>query len=209
MTLPLATVVRPQAIPQLGTSTAEDSAITTMIAQADAVLAEWCGFPPASASVDPTLESTTYTHYLDGPSPRDARLIRLPVRPVASITSIHDDQDRDWTYDADDLVDSGDYTLDGVDGTVWLHDDAAHGTAWGAGRRVLKVIYVAGYDTGADARITRAIVALVAHWWAQRSMAGQTSVTLTDTTITAADRMIPAHVREMLTGIRMWEAGIG
>lgn len=209
MTLPTAAVVRTHGLPELGASTAEDSNIDTLIARADSVLAEYCGFPAASASVDPTLESTTYTHYLNGPSVMDGRLIRLPVRPVTSVTSIHDDQDRDWTYGAADLVDSGDYTLDGVKGEVWLHDDAAHGTSWGSGARILKVIYVAGFDTGADTRITQAITALVAHWWSTRYTAGQESVTLTDTTISASPKMIPDHVRELVAGIKMWEAGIG
>lgn len=208
MTLPTAAIVRTHGLTQLGASTSEDSNLTVLIARADAVLASWCGFPAASASVDPTLEATTYTHYLTGPSATDPTALLLPVRPVTSVTSIHDDDDRDYSYGASDLVDSGDYTLDGVEGRVYLHADSTHG-AWGTGPRRIKAIYVAGYDTGADARITQGITALVAHWWSTRNMSGQSAVTLTDTTITAAEFEIPAHVRQIMWPIRLAEQGLG
>ena len=208
MTLPTAAVVRTHGIPQLGASTLEDTNITTLIARADAVLAEWCGFPAASSSAAPTLEATTYTHYYDGPSPFDATMLTLSVRPVTSVTSIHDDTDRNWTYDAADLVDSGDYTLDEIEGRIYLHNDSNHGT-WRTGRRTIKAIYVAGYDTGSDGRITQGITALVAHWWSQRPNAGMDTLTVGDVTVTPEDRQIPPHVREIMWPIRLAENGLG
>lgn len=208
MTLPTAAVVRANGIPQLGSSTSEDANLTTLIARADSVLASWCGFPGVDGSTAPTLEASTYTHYLSGPMERDERVLLLPVRPVTSVTSIHDDTDRDWSYGASDLVDSGDYTLDEVEGRVYLHTDSAHGS-WRRGLRQIKVIYVAGYDTGADARITQGITALVAHWWQQRNTPGMESVTLTDTTITTLAPEIPAHVREIMWPVRLPELGLG
>jgi len=208
MALPTAAVVRANGIPQLGTSTTEDVNIATMITRADAVLAAWCGFPKVDQATDPTLEAATYTHYLNGPDQREARQLTLPVRPVVSITSIHDDTDRDWSYGAADLVASGDYTLDEVEGRVYLHSDSAHGY-WRAGLRQIKVIYSAGYATGTDVRITQGITALVAHWWQQRNTPGMTAVTLTDTTITALEPEIPAHVREIMWPVRLVEVGLG
>lgn len=208
MTLPTAAVVRTHGIPSLGGNTGEDTNIDTLIARADAVLATWCGFPSPAQGTDPTLEATTYTHFLNGPSETDGRVLLLPVRPVASVTSIHDDTDRDWTYGSADLVASGDYTLDDVEGKVYLHSDAAHGY-WRKGLRQIKVIYSAGYDTGADARITQGITALVAHWWQQRHTAGIETTTLTDTTITPSAVEIPAHVREIMWQIRLPEVGLG
>lgn len=208
MTLPTAAVVRTTAIKQLGTSTSEDTLIDTLIARADAVLADYCNFPPASASVDPTLEATTYTHYLDGGAPTDGRVLLLPVRPVASVTTIHDDDDRTWDYGAADLVSSDDYTLDGVEGRVYLHSDASH-AGWTADTRAIKVVYSAGYDTGADARITQAIAMLVGHWWQSLPMNGFDSTTLTDTTIDALPMEIPNAVKEKLANVKLWEAGIG
>lgn len=207
MTLPTAAVVRANAIPQI-TGTGEDANLALLITRADAVLAEWCGFPRVDGSSYATLEAATYTHYLNGPDARSGRTLTLPVRPVTSVTSIHDDRDRDWTYGASDLVDSGDYTLDEVEGRVYLHDDSTHG-GWSAGERVIKVVYVAGYDTGAEPHITQAIAQLVAHWWGTRYSGGVEDVTLTDTTITPLDREIPPHIRQMMWPVKLPEVGIG
>jgi len=208
LTLPTAALVRTHGIPSLGTGTGEDANITVMIARADAVLAAWCGFPAASVGAQPTLEAATYTEYHDGPSALDARAIRLCVRPVTSVTSVHDDTDRDWVYGADDLVDSGDYTVAGEDGVVWLHNSSTHGS-WGVGPRILKVIYVAGYDSGSHAAITQGITALVAHWWYQKHTAGIETETLGDSTTTPLDNKIPEHVRQIMWGVRMIEVGLG
>lgn len=210
MTLPTAAVIRTSAIPELGSNSGEDSNLDTLIARADAVLAGWCGIPAASASVDPTFEATTFTHYLDGPSILDPRALILPLRPVASVTSIHDDTDRDWDYATDDLVDSGDYTLDGVEGKVYLHHDSTHGE-WGAGPRRLKVIYSSGYNSGADARITQAIGILVAHWWRSRPRLGLEGYSADggDTVSTAPSAGIPDACKEILWPIRLVATGLG
>lgn len=173
------------------------------------MLAQWCGFPEATAGSAPTLEVATYTHYLNGPNvPTEPNALRLRVRPVASITSIHDDINRDWTYDATDLVAAGDYTLDAEEGKVYLHSDSVHG-GWSSGTRILKVIYTAGFDTGSHVAVTQGITALVAHWWQQRNTAGLESVTLTDTTIEPLATEIPAHVREIMWPVRLVEVGMG
>jgi hypothetical protein len=207
MTLPLASAVRSTHLPTL-TGTGEDTAITTMIARADAMLAAWCGFPPASASASPTLESTTYTEYLDGPSALDPRALLLPVRPVASITTIHDDRDNDWTYGSADLVSSGDYVLDGRTGRVHLIDTATHG-GWSARKRAIKVVFVAGYDTGAHKIVAEAISIMVAHWWSQRNGQGKASTTAGGQSVTARPETIPDRVREMMAPLRLLEVGCG
>ena len=201
-------MVRTYGIPALGTGTGEDAELDVLIARADSVLAGWCGFPAASAGAHPTLEAATYTEYMDGPASIDPRSLRLAVRPVATITSVHDDTDRDWAYGAADLVDSGDYTLADGDGVNWLHSDATHGS-WGRDSRIIKVIYIAGYDTGAHGAITQGITALVAHWWLQRSTAGIEAETLGDSPITPSDASIPAHVRQIMWPVRILEAGLG
>jgi hypothetical protein len=206
LTLPLATAVRPTHLPHL-TGTGEDATLTTMIARADAVLAAWCGYPPASASASPTLESTTYTEYLDGPSVMEPRALVLPVRPVASITTIHDDTDGDWSYDADDLVSSDDYTLDGREGRVYLHDDSTHGS-WSSRKRAIKVVFVAGFDTGAHKIIAEAI-SILAHWWALRHGQGKAAQTAGGQSVTARPETIPDRVRELMAPFRMWEVGNG
>ena len=122
-------------IPQL-TGTAEDTDIDTMIARADAVFGRWLGYPRASTSTQSTVESTTYTHYLHGPMTTNKRAIMLPVRPVVSVTSVHDDTNLD--YGSSFLVASGDYTIDTERGIVELNPDSTHG-GWSRARRAIMV----------------------------------------------------------------------
>ncbi len=206
MTLPTAAVVRAAYLPDLS-GTAEDSTITLMIARADAVLASWCGFPSSSGTANATLEATAYTQYYSAPSPAEPRLLRLRVRPVTTLTSVAWDDDFDASYGT--TVSSGDYTLDAVDGTVWLHPDATSITEWPEQYRGIKVVYTAGYDTGADERITAAIGSLVAHWWRGRRMAGLAGVTAGDAQIEPSAGEIPANVREIMRPIRLPEVGLG
>lgn len=215
MTLPTAAVVRAGWITELGTSTAEDTLIATMITRADAVLAAWCGFPvsgstDASATLDRTLESASYTEFHDGPSTVDPGSIALRVRPVTTLTTIHDDTDRDWSYGAADLVSSGDYVLDARAGRVHLKTTSTHG-AWGVGSRILKVVYTAGYDTGSHEAIGPAIGLLVAHWWRLRHRVGGEGYTSSDgvTTAAVAAELIPEAIRAMLMPYRLVEVGLG
>jgi len=87
-----------------------------------------------------SFEYGTYTDYIDGD--HDKKFLFLKEYPVASITSIHDDIDRDYGSDA--LIDSEDYAFDPESGTVKLEAAVARGI------RNVKVIYVAGYDPMPD-----------------------------------------------------------
>lgn len=194
-------------IPAL-TGTAEDTTLDTLIARADAVLASWCGFPAASASVDPTLEATAFTEYYHAPSPREPRLLRLRVRPVTTLTSVHWDSAYDASYSTE--VVSGDRTLDGVEGTIWLHPDATSISAWPKQYRGIKVVYTAGYNTGADARITQAIAALVSHWWAMRRHLGVEGFSNEDGGMSVTSPAgIPDHVKILIAPVVLPEVGLG
>ncbi len=83
------------------------------------------------------IEQGTFTEYYDGGG--FSRIV-LKHRPVASITSIHDDMGRD--YAAATLVSSDNYTFYPDAGIV--ERDAG---AFQDGIRNIKVIYVAGYST--------------------------------------------------------------
>ena len=137
----ISTAEAKQMIPALTGST-EDTLLTSLISAAGQAMAAWCGYPSASVGVAPTMETTTYTRYQDGPG---GRLLYLDVWPVVSVTSIYDSEDR--RYGADDLVASGDYTLvEGESGLVELDWDAIHGS-WSTAPRAIKATYVAGWAT--------------------------------------------------------------
>ncbi|WP_230685362.1 hypothetical protein, partial [Streptococcus pneumoniae] len=65
------------------------------------------GYPPASASATPTMESTSYTLYLTGTGGRD---LYLPIRPTTAVASVYDDPDLDFTSSTY-LVSSSDYAI--------------------------------------------------------------------------------------------------
>ena len=137
----ISTTEAKQMIPAL-TGATEDTLLTSLISAAGQAMAAWCGSPSASAGAAPSMETTTYTRYQDGPG---GRLLVLDVWPVTSITSIFDSEDR--RYGADELVASGDYTLvEGERGLVELDWDAIHGS-WSTAPRAIKSTFVAGWVT--------------------------------------------------------------
>ena len=153
------------------TGPAEDTTLDTLIGRVGAALAAFCRFP-ASATADASIESATYTQYLTGDDPR---VLFAPVRPVVSITSIHDSPNH--TYATADLVASGDYTLLKADeGLVELDYDAAHG-GWSTGRDNIKLVYVAGFATVPES-FKHACGLQIAHVWKNRDTLGLTSLSI-------------------------------
>ncbi len=208
MTLPLATAIRPVYLREL-TGTGEDTKITDLIAAADKALAKWAGWP---AQAGPTFESATYTLFFDGPDVTVPRRLSLPVYPVASITSIHDDTDASEDYGTSDLVDSGDYTPAApADGEIYLKHSSTHG-AWSVGdrgSRRIKVVVVAGYDVGADEALTAAIGLMVAHLWRTRDTIGRQSSSAAGRAESSDSNPIPREIRVLLAPFRRLEVGCG
>lgn len=202
------------AIPEL-TGTGEDAALNTLITRADRALAAWCGYPASSAGGSRSLEQTTYTHYsgIDFVV-QSSRWFILPVRPVISITSIHDDDSGEWTYGTDELVASSDYVVDGASGRVDLVPEASHG-GWGKGHRQLKVVYSAGYTTAPD-DLKHAVVMLVKHWWDLRRRQGKVAASAGGVSSSGlgphgsdTGDTIPVHVRQIVGRYRLWSASVG
>jgi len=105
-----------------------------------------------------TWEETTHTEYHNSDEYGD--MIFLRNYPVTSITSIHDDPERD--FGATDLVDSDDYTYDADKGIVyydgWFYK----------GKQSLKVVYKAGYTANAlPKHIKQTLVRQACHWFTQ------------------------------------------
>jgi len=186
------------------TSTGEDTNLDTLIGRADSVMAAWCGFPPASAGADPTLEDVTYTHYFDGPMTGDGRALMLQVVPVASVTTAKTDTGGDWAYAT--TIGSGDRTLDGVRGFLYVNPDASDG--WVVGSRANEVVYVAGYATIPGA-IKHACGVLVAHWWRLRKERGKSSVSAGGSNVNTRDETLPDEVKQILSPFRLMDGFIG
>jgi len=110
-------------------------------------MAHFCGYPLADGAVRPSMLSSTYTRYLDGPRRTEDRALDIGIRPLVSVTSVH--QDEDWDYAASDLIDSGDYVVDTEEGVVWLRPNTSH--VFGRSPRRFKAIVVAGFAALDDA----------------------------------------------------------
>lgn len=153
------------------TGTAEDTALDTLILRAGRVMAAWCGYPPASAGGQPSMETLAYTRYYDAPSGRE---LVLDVWPVTAITSIEDDPTLTWNG-TEYLVASADYTLiEGASGRLLLKNTATH-AAWSEVEGALKVAFTAGWVTVPDA-VKEACGFQVAHVWKDRPAIGASSV---------------------------------
>jgi hypothetical protein len=179
------------------TGTGQDTRLETYISRAGALMAAWCGFPPASAGVDPTLEDTTYTEFYDG---EGGLTLRLDIYPVLSVTSIYDDPDRD--YGATTLVSSSDYDIDGRKGLVHLKPDAAHG-AWSDGElRAIKATFVAGFSTIPDS-LKHACAQEVKRMMTGRATQGQASASTSGKSVSYRDPGLLSETREILAPLRL------
>ncbi|MCK5495826.1 MAG: hypothetical protein KAI80_05400 [Hyphomicrobiaceae bacterium] len=189
-------------IPQL---TNDDANLTTMIDRAEGAIASWCRWPKPDGVGRPMLEQSTYTFYLNGPAFADFLRLDLPMRPVQSITSIHDDPDRD--YGAGELVPASDYDLDADAGEVFLRPESSHG--WSRARRAIRVVGVFGLNEADDVEdIKQAIAMLVKHWWDLRHTQGVASATQAGQSQTRREEPLPAAVRQLAGRLRLWGSEI-
>ena len=182
-------------LPQL-TGTAEDTLLTTLIARCSVQIARYLGYPAATAGSAPSVEQATYTQHLDSPG---GLTIKLPIGPLVSVTSVHDDPER--RYESDSLVAASDYDLDLFNGLIVLKDSAAHGL-WSdsAPYRAIKVVYVAGWSTVSTnaPEISDACALLVKQRLDYRHNFGRSSISRSGVSESLAAQQMPMQVKQLL-----------
>lgn len=183
------------------TGTTEDTKLETTITRVGRIFATHCGYPPASAGGNPTMETTSYVRYYDGPTAGyDGRILRLDIWPVTAITSIYDDPLRD--YDSTTLLASTDYAIDDGDkGLVRLKNSAAHGY-WQRAQRGIKVTFTAGFVTVPDA-LKQAAMMMTKHLWDLKGTQGKSSVPSGQSSSQLRAETMPDVVSEILVGYRL------
>jgi len=183
--------------------TAEDTNLATMITRAEHALAAYCRFPPASATAGPTLEEATYTLYLDGPSVLDAAELLLPIRPVKSITSVHDDPN--LGHGSSFEVASTEWRLDKQRGTIRILPTASH--VWNSAPETIKVIGVFGLTTGAIPEFVKhACILTVKELWSQRGKLGFEASAMAGKSATYVPPVaIPVEAKQLIAPLVMWE----
>lgn len=136
------------------TGSADDTRVEAIIPRVEGLVAAYLGLPPADSGVH-TLEDVTYTRHLEA-DPTDARRLRLGVRPVVSVTSVH--VDPLWVYGSDTAYTSGtDFVLDAADGALYALPSGGLGE-FSPVLRANKVVVVAGFTSGPPALL--AVLAL-------------------------------------------------
>lgn len=185
--------------------TGSDTALDTMISRAGSALAAYCEFPHVAAA-GPTLEQTTYTMYLDGPDEGEAApLLVLPLRPVISITSVHDDANRAYGSDAE-VVEASHFSIDKTAGRLVLLGTSTH--AWSSAFETIKVVGVFGLTTGSIPEQVKAAVAITvqANWHKRHTATTDQMGVAGDTfTPTKTPLHVPPEARELIGPWVLWE----
>ena len=191
------------------TGTTDDTLLNKLIASVGAAIAAYLGYPRVSATVDATIESTTYTLYSGGYGGRvvvDGDRLIFPVRPITAVTSITDDPDQG--YGAGYLVASGDYTFDVVDGVVRALPTGSHG-AWSAQPYAIKAVVVAGWATASiPTDVLMAARLTVRHWYELRSRGPSTQISAEGVSVSPQDIAIPSQAKALLDGYRLASAWV-
>ena len=166
------------------TGTDDDTLLKTLIDQASELVEQHCGREFAKKS---------RTEYHDG---KGLSSLILKVRPIESITSIHDDLDRD--FETADLVDADDYTFYPDSGIVTYEEGKFQD-----GNRNVQVIYVAGYeDVPSDLELSCNMVAATIYNWAKQGREGIASENLGGASVTYEKELLSPPVVAMLAKYR-------
>ena len=185
-------------LPEIAGNTAIDGELNSLISRVEKGIANFLGFPFNESLLSPTLESTTYTFYVDAPIYDDFYTLQLPIAPVTSITSIHADGNREYTSDT--LVDASTYDLDQKYGRVILKPQSVT-RYFVSAYRGNKVVCTAGLAT-APADLEHAICVLASLAQRNKTNQGKESLTSRNGSIKLTPKNMPLEVKEYLRPYR-------
>ena len=190
---------------------ADDTLLAVLIGYAGPIIASYLGYPPASASAAPTLESATYTRRSGDPGvfldDEDTTRLYLEPYPITAIASIREDETQ--VFASSSVVASADYEQRGSRGQiVRLKPLSAHGS-FTLDRGSIQIAFTAGYTTVPDA-LKWATIQYVAYMFGQRTRRGMRSVSegAMTTAYDAAPLPIPPEVKRLLSPFRLASAYI-
>ena len=190
-------------IPQIGSGPPDP--IQQAIERAEAVIAAWL-FYRAADDGQYRLDLGTYTEVVD-PRRVRGRELHLRMRPVSSITSIH--QSYDESYGALDLISASDYELQASDGWVLSSLSNAFG-GWSRRYRAIRVVYVAGLGTTGNGPED---IQLAVSWQTHHLLRASWRLRTQDgggiRDDLASERGIDPRVREILAHRRLWDFAVG
>ena len=190
MSLVTASTLR-EYIPEISSNTEIDSELTSLLDRVEQGIASFLGYPKLESSLACSLESSTYTFYVDSPISSDFYTLQLPIQPVTSITSVHSDSTRE--YGTSTLIDSSTYSLDQKYGQIILKPKSI--TRYFAN----KVICVAGYTSGTLPNdLEHAICVFASFIHRSKSNNGKESITTRNGSVKLTPKKMPVEVKEFL-----------
>ena len=182
------------------TGSAANTDLEALITRVECAIARYIGWPPASLSSDPQLDATTYTFYLDGPMYTQPDVLRLPIQPINSVTSIHSDVNRQ--YNSDSLIDGSTYSLDHLTGRVIL-DPISATDAFDRGYRAIKIICNAGFaGSNLPSDLEHAICVWASQLHRNKATQGKDSITQRAATVSISPKTMPIEVKQLLTAFK-------
>lgn len=168
--------------------TAFDAVLDTLVTLVDTLVEDYCHRHFAD---------TTYTEFYDGQS--NQRRLCLRNYPIISITSIHDDTNRD--FDSGTLISADDYTFEtGSDSNGIVH---FHAASLGRGIRNVKAVYRAGYAT-IPTPLTMAANMIVAAIYNRRKALGTSGGSLASLSTSLATQFMPDEAKLLLNRYQKW-----
>ena len=185
---------------------AADTELTNIIARTEASIARYLGFPviTSGGAYQSTLDSSSYTVYLDGPDFSDNYVLNLPVRPVTAVASIHSDVNQE--YGSDTLIDASTYTLDVYLGRVYLSLTNATDT-FDFGHRAIKVTCTAGWTTStAPPDLVHSICVWASQLHRNKPVQGRETISQRAGSVNVSPKIMPVEVRQILNPMRNFGA---
>lgn len=180
-------------LPEISGSAA-DTELSALLDRTEAVISAYLGFPIYDGGALHVLTAQTYTLYLDGPMYTDNSVLQLPIRPIASITSVHSDPN--LVYGAAHVIDSDEYILDKQLGRLILKPNTAT-NGFDTAFRAIKVVCSAGY-TSANDELEHAICVYASQLHRNKSAQGKDSSSQRGSTIKYSSKDMPFEVRQLL-----------
>lgn len=165
--------------------TSKDEQLKSLINRATLALERYCGREQ--------LKSKTYTEYHDGDGDD---YILTQERPIISVTSLHDDPDRDFTATTL-LTENEDFIVYSKEGMIKKFEDGV----FNIGKQNIKLVYVAGYATIPD-DAEMACTILVAFWYNKSGSEGHTSLSLGGLSKSYDPAAWPATVKALVEPFR-------
>jgi hypothetical protein len=192
-------------LPEISGSAA-DTDLSNLIERTESAIARFLGFPVIthSGKYTASLDSASYTLYLDGPDYTDNYVLNIPVRPVTAIASIHSDINQE--YGSDTLIDASTYSFDVYLGRVYLSMTDATDT-FDRGFRAIKIVCTAGWTSStAPPDLVHSICVWASQLQRNKPVQGKETTSQRSGSVNISPKVMPPEVKQMLGPMRNFGA---